>query len=638
MKKLFAIISLAVVMLNAKAQTITSFSPASGSVGTLVTFIGTDLSNPTAVNIGGQSAIVISSSATQVVAMVMPGATSGALSISTSGGTANVSDSFTVVSSKVPNTQQGNKLVGNNAVGNATQGRAVALSADGTTAIVGGTADDSNKGAAWIYVRTGSTWTQQDKLVGSDATVNAQQGFSVSISADGNTAIVGGFGDDGTKGAAWIWVRTAGTWAQQGLKLVGNDAFGNAGQGRSVSISADGNTAIVGGNRDASNKGAAWIWVRTGTNWTQQGNKLVGGATGAANQGGAVALSADGNTAIVGGETDDTNKGAAWIWVRTGTNWAQQGKLVGDNIAVTSRQGTSVSLSADGNTAIVGGSIDNSNKGAAWVYVRTGTNWTQQGSKLVANDAVGNAGQGRSVFLSADGNTAMVGGSGDATNKGAAWIWVRTGTDWAQQGAKLVGTGAVGNAAQGISVSISADGTTAMVGGFVDDSNKGAVWVYAPALLPTIQYSVKKLNIAKDVAMAALNPIVSNAVGATYGITPLLPNGLSIDGNTGVISGTPSVVNNATSYTVTITNSDGQTASTVLSIAIGEVPNISVTPKNYVFGANFAITPIDIINTGGAIPPQLRGFVSTFVGNGNAGSADGDATTAEFNEPRAVVL
>ncbi|MBY0243887.1 MAG: IPT/TIG domain-containing protein [Sphingobacteriaceae bacterium] len=209
------------------AQTITSFSPASGSVGTLVTFIGTNLSNPTAVSIGGKSAIVISSSSTQVVAMVMPGATTGALSISTSGGTANASGSFTVVSSKAPNAQQGNKLVDAGAIG------------------------------------------------------NAQQGWSVAVSADGNTAIVAGRADDSAKGAAWIWVRTAGTWVQQGNKLVGNDVVGGANQGNSVSISADGNTAIVGGNVDDSNKGAAWIYVRTGTTWAQQGPKLVGtGAVG----------------------------------------------------------------------------------------------------------------------------------------------------------------------------------------------------------------------------------------------------------------------------------------------------------------------------------------------------------------------
>ncbi|MFX4589172.1 hypothetical protein ABTB15_19525, partial [Acinetobacter baumannii] len=88
----------------------------------------------------------------------------------------------------------------------------------------------------------------------------------------------------------------------------------------------------------------------------------------------------------------------------------------------------------------------------------SGGSWSQQGSKLVGTGAVGNANQGRSVSLSADGNTAIVGGYGDNGGAGAAWVFTRSGGSWSQQGSKLVGTGAVGNAQQGVSVSLSADG------------------------------------------------------------------------------------------------------------------------------------------------------------------------------------
>jgi hypothetical protein len=95
-------------------------------------------------------------------------------------------------------------------------------------------------------------------------------------------------------------------FSQQGLKLVGSGAVGNAFQGQSVALSADGNTAIAGGVVDA-NSGAAWVWTRSGGIWTQQGTKLAGsGAVGNANQGQSVALSADGNTAIVGGAFEGT--------------------------------------------------------------------------------------------------------------------------------------------------------------------------------------------------------------------------------------------------------------------------------------------------------------------------------------------
>lgn len=150
----------------------------------------------------------------------------------------------------------------------------------------------------------------------------AHQGWSASISGDGNTAIVGGYCDNPTaaghcRGAAWIFARTGAKWAQQGAKLVGLGA-GYAGLdelfGWSVAISADGNTALVGGYND-NGAGAAWVFARCGGAWTQQYDKLVGnGAVGHARQGRSVALSSDGSTAIVGGDEDNGLTGAAWIF------------------------------------------------------------------------------------------------------------------------------------------------------------------------------------------------------------------------------------------------------------------------------------------------------------------------------------
>jgi hypothetical protein len=403
-------------------------------------------------------------------------------------------------------TQQGPKLVGTDAVGAAVQGFSVALSADGNTAIVGGpcdgrsstTACDGAVGAAWVYTRNGGVWTQQGtKLVGTGAVGQngppPEQGRSVSLSADGNTAIVGGPGDNSQAGVVWIFTLSNGVWAQQGTKLVGTDAVGNASQGFSVSLSADGNTAIVGGPGDNMGvgsvwAGAAWVFTRSNGVWTQQGTKLVGtGAVGQAQQGSSVSLSADGNTAIVGGP----GEGAAWIYTRSNGVWTQQGdKLVGSGAG-----GGSVALSGDGNTAIVGGPGDNGNAGAAWVYIRSNGVWTQQGNTLVGTGAIGNALQGASVALSGDGNTAIVGGPQDNLDPtgisgyavGATWVFTQSNGVWTQQGTKLVGSGAVGGANQGASVGLSADGNTAIVGGPVDNSQAGAAWVFVqpPALQVT---------------------------------------------------------------------------------------------------------------------------------------------------------
>ncbi len=374
---------------------------------------------------------------------------------------------------------EGSKLVGTFAVGLGEQGWSVALSADGNTAIVGGLADNRIAGAAWVYTRSKGVWTQQrSKLVGTGAVGSAAQGFSVALSDDGNTAIVGGPFDNLNTGAAWVYTRSNGVWTQQGNKLVGSDAVGNARQGVSVALSADGNTAIVGGSADNADSGAAWVFTRSNGVWTQQRSKLVGaGAVGNAAQGFSVGLSDDGNTAIVGGAFDNVNTGAAWVYTRSGDVWRQLGnKLVGAGAVGNAGQGASVALSADGSTAIVGGPFDNLSTGAAWVYTCKGTVWS---TKLVGTGAVGNARQGVSVALSADGSTAIVGGVEDNSYIGAAWVYNHNGTVWTQQANKLVGTDAIGSARQGHSVALSADGKTAIVGGLADNGVIGAAWVYA---------------------------------------------------------------------------------------------------------------------------------------------------------------
>ena len=388
-------------------------------------------------------------------------------------------------------TQQAN-LIGTGSVNTPSQGNSIALSADGNTLAVSGPQDNSGIGATWIFTRSGTTWTQQgSKLVGTGA-ATAQQGTSVALSADGNTLAVGGMWDNnGNTGATWIFTRSGTTWTQQGNKLVGTGSVGTQiFQGASVSLSADGNTLAVGGYNDNSNKGATWIFTRSGTTWSQQGSKLFGtGSVGTqVYQGFSVSLSADGNTLAVGGYVDNSANGATWVFTRSGTTWTQQGsKLVGTGNTGTANQGTSVSLSADGNTLAVGGPQDNSQRGAVWIFTRSGTTWTQQGSKLVGT---GNTGtrtyQGFSVSLSADGNVLVFGGYGDAAGnppfggngRGAAWIFTRTNATWTQQGSKLVGPTGGDYENFGWSVSIAKNGNTIAVGAPRDQFYAGSSWVY----------------------------------------------------------------------------------------------------------------------------------------------------------------
>src|SRR5205807_2121100 len=155
---------------------------------------------------------------------------------------------------------------------------------------------------------------------------------------------------------------------------------------------------------------------------------------------------------------DNNFSGAGWIWKKNSGGWSQQGsKLVGSGAAGPAHQGISVAISSDGTTAIIGGPFDNASVGAAWIWVNSNGVWTQQGQKLVGSDGISPSLQGYSVALSADGNTALVGGWYDNSAEGAAWIWTRSGGVWTQQGSKLVSSGSLNNAAAGVSVALSAD-------------------------------------------------------------------------------------------------------------------------------------------------------------------------------------
>ena len=359
------------------------------------------------------------------------------------------------------------------------QGFSVALSADGNTAVVGGLNDNGGAGAVWVFTRSNGVWTQQgNKLVGTGAVGTARQGFSVALSADGNTALVGGLGDNSFAGAVWVFTRRNGVWTQQGNKLVGTGAVGTADQGVSVALSADGNTALVSGVGDNSLAGAAWVFTRSNGVWTQQGNKLVGtGAVGTAKQGFSVALSADGNTALVGGRGDNSFAGAVWVFTRSNGVWTQQGnKLVGTGTVGIAEQGASVALSADGNTALVGGPGDG-DTGAVWVFTRTKVSGPSRATSWSAPARLEppiKACRLRSPPMAIPPWWAGL-ATGDA---GAVWVFTRSNGVWTQQGNQLVGTGAIGVAEQGWSVTLSADGNTAVAGGLSDNGGDGAAWVF----------------------------------------------------------------------------------------------------------------------------------------------------------------
>jgi Divergent InlB B-repeat domain/FG-GAP repeat len=253
-------------------------------------------------------------------------------------------------------------------------------------------------------------------------------GYDVALSADGNTALIGGYGDNGFVGAAWVFTRSGSTWSQQ-QKLTASGETGMGDFGSSVALSETGSTALIGGLADNSGVGAAWVFTRSGSSWSQQ-QKLTatsGSEVGSGQFRSDGALSADGNTALVGGNEDNSGVGAAWVFTRSGSTWSQQQKLTpsGGSEIGSGQFGSSVALAATGSNALIGGNADNNFAGAAWVFTRSGSSWSQQQKLTAASGTESGGGDfGFSAASSADGSTMLIGGQNDDGFLGAAWVFV----------------------------------------------------------------------------------------------------------------------------------------------------------------------------------------------------------------------
>ena len=239
------------------------------------------------------------------------------------------------------------KLVAGDRSGSDGFGSSVALSGDGNTAFVGAPNKlvvVNGEGAAYVFTRMGTTWMQQQRLVTDDGvgitpTQNAVFGTSVALSGDGNTAFVGAIGADGGNGAVYISTRTGTTWSQQ-VKLAGSQRGSYFGQ----SIVLSGNTALIGVPRANGNGisriGAAYVFTGGGSSWSQQA--ILNAGSNAASDtrfGQSVALSGD--IALVGAYLDNspnTKAGSAYVFTRDGIAWSNGTKLTASDTAAASNQ------------------------------------------------------------------------------------------------------------------------------------------------------------------------------------------------------------------------------------------------------------------------------------------------------------
>ena len=228
-----------------------------------------------------------------------------------------------------------------------------------------------------------------------------QNSHSLNISDDGSTLICG-YPDEE---CALIFTKQDDQWVFQ-AKLAASDAVGGDWFGYSVSLSSDGNIALVGAPYKSST-GAAYVFTRSGSTWTQQQKLLASDAATDDYFGQTVSISSDGSTVIVGTPGKSSNTGAAYVFTCTESTWTQQAKLVTSDGAYYDEFGVSVSLSSDGSTAIVGAYRKSSARGAAYVFSRSGSTWTQQ-AKLAASDGAACERFGYRCILSTDGTLAQV--------------------------------------------------------------------------------------------------------------------------------------------------------------------------------------------------------------------------------------
>ena len=307
-------------------------------------------------------------------------------------------------------------------------------------------------------------------------------GSSVALSADGATGLIGAPADK-PAGAAYVVTRSPSGWTRPGVKLLATGAEGHGflpNFGQTVALSADGNTAVVGAPDDDHEKGAVWVFTRSDSGWTQQGPKLTGrGERGVGDGRGGrfgqtLALSDDGNTLAIGADWDDHSRGAVWVFRRVGSAWKQQGsKLTTHDKTADGRFGISVAVSADATTLLVGRFGNEHSRAGALVFTDSGSGWTLRAT-LTAPAVFGGSGFfGSSLALSADGNTALIG-----YGQGAAWVFSRAGSTWRRPGTNLARQGKTSSDKFGGSLALSADGSTALVGAPSYSNDAGAVWVF----------------------------------------------------------------------------------------------------------------------------------------------------------------
>ncbi|MEF8830787.1 MAG: FG-GAP repeat protein [Halobacteriales archaeon] len=312
-------------------------------------------------------------------------------------------------------------------------------------AVVAGLAG-CNTGHSPTATRTLRPWPRRPdpvtKLTADDGDARDGFAFSADVSADGTTAVIGAFGDD--PGSAYVFERTTDGWTEQ-AKLVADDGHHDDRFGWQLALSDDADTAIVGAylpdESTGENAGSAYVFEQDGDSWVQQAKLVASDGDAGDEFGSSVGLSGDATTAVVGADETDgfngENSGAAYVFQRGDGNWTQPTKLTADDAG--DNFGSAAAVSKAGDIIIVGAPSDDDPNGegggSAYVFERAGADWDQR-AKLAADDGDPKDRFGTKTRLSAEGATAIVSAWRDddpnGEKAGSAYVFERTDGDWTQ--------------------------------------------------------------------------------------------------------------------------------------------------------------------------------------------------------------
>jgi len=355
-------------------------------------------------------------------------------------------------------------------------------------AVIGAYNDDNMTGSVYVYHQTGSTWTQQAKLLASDRAAGDR--FGTSVDFDDEIIMIGAPGDEGYTGAVYVFRYMGSTWIEE-QKLIAFD--GAPGDNFGCAVSLDGDTVVIGASLDDDSRGSAYVYSWDGTSWIHI-QKLYPSAAGEDNFGFSVSLLDD--IALIGAPGEQLSTGYVYVFVHPGVDWLLQEKFTGSNNEAYTCFGFSISLDGDGEnyTAVIGVPWDwelGDASGSAFVFTRNIYQEWEQQAKLLASDGGENNVFGYSVAFSGD--TALIGANCDdnGVESGGVYVFTSDGTNWIEQQKLLASDGESGDSFGG-AVSIEAD--HALIGAVGDDEQgymSGSAYVFSREGAPNIQFDIK---------------------------------------------------------------------------------------------------------------------------------------------------